>query len=101
MSLCPPPTSHRPPPTCWRPAPASCAARPTAGRRARPDRIAFAEAHQAFQTCVEGLREKGVTRDLEFDDAARVFGLVFAIENLFGNLGDFEERIEETVGQRD
>ncbi len=68
---------------------------------ARPDRIAFAEAHQAFQTCVESLREKGVTRDLEFDDAARVFGLVFAIENLFGNLGDFEERIEETVTKKD
>jgi uncharacterized membrane protein YccC len=68
---------------------------------ARPDRIAFAAAHQAFQTCVEGLREKGVTRELEFDDAARVFGLVFAIENLFGNLGDFDERIEEAAGKKD
>jgi hypothetical protein len=29
-----------------------------------------------------------------------VFGLVFAIENLFANLGDFEERIEETVAKR-
>jgi uncharacterized membrane protein YccC len=67
----------------------------------RPDRIAFAEAHQAFQVCVEGLRAKGVTRDLEFDDAARVFGLVFAIENLFANLGDFEERIEEVVRKKD
>jgi hypothetical protein len=66
-----------------------------------PDRIAFAEAHQAFQTRVESLREKGVTRDLEFDDAARVFGLVFAMENLFGNLGDFEERIEEAVAKKD
>jgi len=68
---------------------------------ARPDRLAFAEVHQAFQTCVEGLREKGLTRELEFDDAARVFGLVFAIENLFGNLGDFEERIEEAVTKKD
>lgn len=67
----------------------------------RPDRIAFAEAHQAFQTCVEGLRQNGVTRDLEFDDAARVFGLVFAIENLFANLGDFEERIEEAAAKKD
>lgn len=67
---------------------------------ARPDRIAFAQAHQAFQTCVEALRERGVTRDLEFDAAARVFGLVFAIENLFANLGDFEERIEEAAGKR-
>ena len=67
----------------------------------RPDRIAFAEAHQAFQTCVEGLRAKGATRELEFDAAARVFGLVFAIENLFGNLGDFEERIEEAAAKKD
>lgn len=71
------------------------------GGGTRPDRIAFAEAHQTFQACVEGLRKKGLTRDLEFDDAARVFGLVFAIENLFGNLGDFEERIEEAVAQKD
>jgi uncharacterized membrane protein YccC len=68
---------------------------------ARPDRVAFAEVHQTFQACVEGLREKGLTRELEFDDAARVFGLVFAIENLFGNLGDFEERIEEAVAKKD
>ncbi|HWU78704.1 MAG TPA: FUSC family protein, partial [Caulobacter sp.] len=63
--------------------------------------IAFAEAHQAFQVSVERLRANGVTRDLEFDDAARVFGLVFAIENLFANLGDFEERIEEVVRKKD
>ena len=66
----------------------------------RPDRIAFAQAHQAFQDAVEALRETGGTRALAFDDAARVFGLVFAVENLFGNLGDFEERIEEAAGKR-
>ena len=67
----------------------------------RPDRVAFAQAHQAFQTAVETLREGGGTRALAFDDAARVFGLVFAVENLFGNLGDFEERVEEAAGKRD
>ena len=66
----------------------------------RPDRITFAEAHQAFQTAVETLRQTGGTRALAFDDAARVFGLVFAVENLFANLGDFEERVEETAGKR-
>uniref|UniRef100_B0SXE3 Fusaric acid resistance protein conserved region n=1 Tax=Caulobacter sp. (strain K31) TaxID=366602 RepID=B0SXE3_CAUSK len=66
----------------------------------RPDRITFAQAHQAFQAAVEALRAGGGTRALAFDDAARVFGLVFAVENLFGNLGDFEERVEETVGKR-
>ncbi|MDB5454612.1 MAG: hypothetical protein JWP92_197, partial [Caulobacter sp.] len=38
----------------------------------RPDRVAFAEAHLAFQTAVETLRSSGVTRALAFDDAARV-----------------------------
>ena len=37
----------------------------------------------------------------QFDAAARVFGLVFAIENLFSNLGDFEERIEEAAARKD
>lgn len=68
---------------------------------ARPDRVALAEAHQAFQARVEQLRRSGATRDLEFDAAARVFGLVFAIENLFSNLGDFEERIEEAAAKKD
>jgi hypothetical protein len=76
----------------------ACAALLSGGPR--PDRLAFAEAHQAFQGAVETLRAGGGTRALAFDDAARVFGLVFAIENLFGNLGDFEERVEETVGKR-
>jgi len=76
----------------------ACAALLSGG--ARPDRIAFAQAHLTFQTAVETLRETGGTRALAFDDAARVFGLVFSIENLFGNLGDFEERVEETVGKR-
>jgi uncharacterized membrane protein YccC len=66
----------------------------------RPDRVAFAQAHKAFQDAVESLRAGGGTRALGFDDAARVFGLVFAIENLFDNLGDFDERVEETVGKR-
>jgi len=67
---------------------------------ARPDRIAFAQPHQAFQTAVEALRDSGATKALAFDDAARVFGLVFAIENLVGNLGDLADRVEETVGLR-
>ena len=67
---------------------------------ARADRIAFATIHQAFQAAVEALRDSGATKALAFDDAARVFGLVFAIENLFGNLGDLADRVEETVGLR-
>ncbi|MBO9709426.1 MAG: FUSC family protein [Caulobacter sp.] len=77
----------------------TCAGMLTKGPR--PDRIAFAQAHQTFQAAVETLRKSGAIRVLGFDDAARVFGLVFAMENLFANLGDFEERVEETVGKKD
>ncbi len=62
---------------------------------ARPDRLAFSEAHVAFQATIETLRAEGAIRDLPFDDAARVFGLVFAIENLHANLGDLADRLEE------
>lgn len=62
---------------------------------ARPDRLAFSQAHVRFQEAVEALRADGSIRDLPFDDAARIFGLVFAIENLHANLGDFADRLEE------
>lgn len=68
---------------------------------ARPDRIAFAAGHQTFQDAVEGMRDIGATRELAFDDAARTFGLVFAVENLFANLGDFADRVEEAAGKLD
>ena len=61
----------------------------------RPDRLAFSEAHVAFQATIETLRAEGAIRGLPFDDAARVFGLVFAIENLHANLGDLADRLEE------
>jgi hypothetical protein len=66
-----------------------------AGRRPASGPPRLRRGAPAFQTAVETLRAGGGTRALAFDDAARVFGLVFAIENLFGNLGDFEERVEE------
>ncbi|MBU4436055.1 MAG: FUSC family protein [Alphaproteobacteria bacterium] len=62
---------------------------------ARPDRLAFSEAHVVFQAAIESLRAEGAIRTLPFDDAARVFGLVFAIENLHANLGDLADRLEE------
>ncbi len=68
---------------------------------AKPDRLAFAEGHKAFQDAIEGMRDVGATRELAFDDAARTFGLMFAVENLFANLGDFADRVEETAAERD
>jgi uncharacterized membrane protein YccC len=59
------------------------------------DRSPLDAAHAAFQKEVEGFRAAGLTRGLSFDTAARVFGLIFAIENLYGNLRDLADRIDE------
>jgi uncharacterized membrane protein YccC len=52
-------------------------------------------AHEAFENDVEAFRAAKVTGDLDFDDASRVFGLVFALQNLFANLIDLGDRIDE------
>lgn len=59
------------------------------------DRTGLDAAHAAFQKCVEEFRAAGLTRALGFDTAARVFGLIFAIENLYGNLRDLADRVDE------
>lgn len=64
------------------------------------DRGPLDAAHAAFQKDVDAFRDAGLTRGLSFDTAARVFGLIFAIENLYGNLRDLADRIDElAVGQ--
>lgn len=59
------------------------------------DRSGLDAAHGAFQKSVEEFRGAGLTRALGFDTAARVFGLIFAIENLYGNLRDLADRVDE------
>lgn len=59
------------------------------------DRAAIDAAHATFQKSVEEFRAAGLTRSLGFDTAARVFGLIFAIENLYGNLRDLADRVDE------
>lgn len=59
------------------------------------DRSGLDTAHAAFQKSVEEFRAAGLTRQLGFDTAARVFGLIFAIENLYGNLRDLADRVDE------
>jgi hypothetical protein len=62
------------------------------------DRSALDAAHAAFQRSVEAFRAAGLTRSLGFDTAARVFGLIFALENLYGNLRDLADRVDEMAG---
>ena len=59
------------------------------------DRGPLDAAHAAYQKEVEGFRAAGLTRGLGFDTAARVFGLIFAVENLYGNLRDLADRVDE------
>jgi uncharacterized membrane protein YccC len=49
----------------------------------------------AFEAAVERVRRARLTSDMTFDPAARVFGLVFALESLLGNLQDLADRVGE------
>ncbi|MGD6771309.1 hypothetical protein VQ049_13350, partial [Staphylococcus arlettae] len=52
-----------------------------------------AVAHSGFQEAVETMRVQGLTDVLGFDVASRVFGLVFAQENLFANFHHAVDRL--------
>jgi uncharacterized membrane protein YccC len=67
------------------------------GRVAPPDRLD--EARAAFEIAVEQTRAARLTAEIEFDAAARVFGLVFAMESLLSNLSDLTDRVGELAGQ--
>jgi len=49
----------------------------------------------AFTNTFHQLRETGITRALDFDEAGRVFGLGFALERLHRDLADLADRIDE------
>jgi uncharacterized membrane protein YccC len=63
------------------------------GKPAALDPIARPRA--AFEEAVERVRRARLTSDMTFDPAARVFGLVFALESLLGNLHDLADRVGE------
>ena len=62
-----------------------------------PAPTALDQPHAAFEEAVERVRQARLTSDMTFDAAARVFGLVFALESLLANLEDLRERIDETA----
>ena len=59
------------------------------------DHAALAQPRAAFEEAVERMRQSRVTSDMTFDTAARVYGLVFALESLADNLAGLTERIDE------
>jgi uncharacterized membrane protein YccC len=50
-----------------------------------------------FEAAVEQARQARITSDMSFDTAARVFGLVFALDSLIANLADLRERIADVA----
>ena len=56
-------------------------------------------AHERFEQEVEAFRAARLTGSLDFDDAARVFGLIFGLQSLFANVIDLGDRIDEIVPQ--
>lgn len=49
----------------------------------------------AFTNTFDKLRQTGITRALNFDEAGRVFGLAFTLERLHRDLADLADRIDE------
>ena len=59
----------------------------------------LAEARTAFESAVQQSRAARLTAEIDFDAAARVFGLVFAMESVLANLSDLADRMAELDGQ--
>ena len=55
----------------------------------------IAARHDAFAARFDALRHAGLTRELDFDAAGRVFGLAFTLESLHRDLADLADRIDE------
>ena len=68
-----------------------------AGAAIPPDRLDLARAE--FETAVEQARAARVTAEIDFDAAARVFGLVFAMESVLANLADLADRMADLDDQ--
>jgi len=59
----------------------------------------LAHVRRAFEAAVGTVRAERLTASITLDAAARVFGLVFAVESLLANLSDLSDRIAELSGQ--
>lgn len=63
--------------------------------RREPPEPAIGDPRAAFEAAVERARQARLMAGMSFDAAARVFGMVFALESLLGHLADLRERIAE------
>ena len=51
--------------------------------------------HAAFEETVQQMRKARLTSEMSFDEAARVYGLVFAVESLLHDLEDLDDLVAE------
>lgn len=63
----------------------------------RVDRGDIAGRYMLFAAAMEALREAHVTEGMDFAEVGRLFGLIFALEQLHRNLNDLADRIDEAV----
>jgi uncharacterized membrane protein YccC len=68
-------------------------------RRVPPALEAFRRALSAYHAAMAEIRRQGVTRDLAADATARIFGLIFAFEQLGRDLDDLASRVGEQAGK--
>lgn len=66
--------------------------------RAPPALEPVRQALTDYQAAMAGVRREGLTRDLSGDEAARIFGLAFALQQLGRDLDDLASRVQERAG---
>ena len=64
------------------------------------DRSGLAERHDALEAAVTALRRERVTHALTLETVGAAFSFTFALESLYGHLGDMADRIDEAALQR-
>jgi uncharacterized membrane protein YccC len=69
-------------------------------RRPLPSLDAVTESFAAYAAAMSALRRAGLTRDLSDQEAARIFTLGFALEQLRRNLGDLQSRVAELAREK-
>lgn len=73
----------------------SDAAQALSARQPPPSLDAVTESFAAYAAAMGALRRAGLTRDLSDEEAARIFALGFALDQLRRNLGDLQNRVAE------
>lgn len=61
------------------------------------DRGDLSRRRDDFAGAIQALRSSQATMALDFDAMGRLYGMIFAVEQLYRNLGDLANRIDETA----